>query len=55
MITSLVSNKGEWNIIVLLNPLNPKSLEVPNTSEKKGENPSEIEKSFMKMRCCVIP
>ena len=42
-------------IIVLLNSLNSKSLEVRNTSEKREKILAKSKKKLMKMRCCVIP
>ena len=53
-ITSLISNKREWNNC-FIKFLKLQKFEVRNASEKKQENPSEIEKNLMKMRCCVTP
>ena len=53
-ITSLISNKPQWNNC-FIKFLKLQKFEVRNTSEKKRENPSEIEKKLIKMRCCVTP
>ena len=51
-ITSLISNRREWNNC-FIKFLKLQKFEVRNTSEKKRENASEIEKNLMKMPCCV--
>ena len=53
-IASLISNKREWNNCFI------KFLKLQNFGStkyerRKRENPSEIEKNLIKMRCCGIP
>ena len=50
-ITSLISNKREWNNC-FIKFLKLQKFEVRNTSEKIR---AKWKKNFMKMRCCVTP
>ena len=56
-ITSLISNKREWNncFIKFLNSKNYPNSKSYEKYEIRARKSERIEKNSMKMRCCVVP